>query len=68
MGEIEIDDGSLAAADFELVHDRAGYDIARSQFRQGVVLEHEAAQLGIAQIGAFSRRASESKNRGAFFR
>ena len=34
MSEVEIDDRVLGSADFQFVHDGAGHDVARREFRQ----------------------------------
>ena len=54
VSEVEINDRILAAAHFQLVRNGAGDDVTRSEFRERVVLGHEACELVIAQNSAFA--------------
>ena len=65
--QIEIDERIFGAADFHFMHDGPRHHVARRQFRQRMVFPHEAIHLDISQITAFTRSASESRNRGVFF-
>ena len=54
MRQVEIDRCVGPCCNFQLMRNRAGDHIARSQFGQLVILRHEALQLEVAEVGAFA--------------
>src|ERR1019366_5657460 len=61
VSKVEIHCGIGTLYQLQLMRNRAGHNVTRSQFRQLVVLGHEAFQLNVSQICAFAAQGLRQK-------